>query len=198
MFRILQASVLVAMTLVVANESEAKTRGASKGTGISKSTKGLGEGKTGSMGNNKTNIATTKDPVHGPGSSHNPKGPITKDPVHGPGSSHDPKGPTKTHPTRTHHRDFRNWGHRYFNSSYGCEFFRSDVYGCYFYFYAPASRYYPVTCIEQFPPVRTAVAPVAAAPVAPVTPVVPAIQIVNDNRNTLINGVASLPVEPGR
>ena len=197
MFRILQASVLMTMALIVVNESEAKSRGASKGSGMSKSTKGMGQGKTGSMGNNKTNLPTKKNPVHGPGSSHDPKGP-TKNPVHGPGSSHDPKGPTKTHPTRTHHRDFRNWGHRYFNSRYGCEYCWSSVYSCYFYFYAPASCYYPVTCIEQFPPVRTAVAPVAAAAVVPVTPVVPAIQIVNENRNTLINGVASLPVEPGR
>ena len=131
MFRFLQISALfVVVTLVVANESEAKP----------------------------------KAPVHGPGSSHDPKGP-TKLPVHGPGSSHDPRGPN---PTTTHPRDYRSWGHREWNSFYRCEYCWSPVYRSYFYFYAPAGCYYPVTYIEQFPPV-----PTEAAPIAPISPVAP-------------------------
>jgi hypothetical protein len=168
MFRFMQITALMAIALFVANESEAK------------STSGASKGKSGTAVN-KTSPAPTKAPVHGTGSSHDPKGP-TRSPVHGTGSSHDPKGPTKTHP-----RDYHNWSHRYWNSRFGCEYCWSGVYGCYFYFYAPAGCYYPVTCIDQFPPVATtAVAPAVAAPVAPVA-VVPAIQILNTNTNTLVN-----------
>jgi hypothetical protein len=134
MVRFLQVSALAAIALVLANHSEA----------------------------GHTDSTVHKTPVHGPGSSHDPKGP--KLPVHGPGSSHDPRGPNRTYP-----HEYHSWGHRYWNSSYRCEYCWSPVDSCYFYYYAPACCYYPVTCIEAFPPVQGAalapmIAPKTAAP----------------------------------
>ena len=83
---------------------------------------------------------------------------MPKNPVHGTGSSHDPRSPSQTHD-----RNFGNWGHRTWNSRYGCEYCWSEVDGCYFYFYAPAGCYYPVSSIEHFRPVREPVAPVTVA-----------------------------------
>jgi len=122
MFRLLQISALMAIFLIVANDSEA--------------------GHAGSAGN--------------------------KTPVHGPGSSHDPRGPN--YPTRTYPREYHSWGQRYWNSSYGCEYCWSAQDRCYFYYYAPARCYYPVTYIELFLPVQVGVTPapaVAAKAVAP-------------------------------
>ena len=90
----------------------------------------------------------------------------TKDPVHGPGSSHDPRSPSNTHGS-----DYGNWGHHCWNSRYGCDYHWSLADSCYFYFYAPANCYYPITVIELFPPVCTPVAlvnPVAGLPIAAV------------------------------
>ena len=100
------------------------------------------------------------------------------------GSSH--HGTTERHgPSRTYSRDHR-WSSRYWNSRYGCEFCYSPVDRCYFYFYAPAGCYYPVSCIEQYQPVPFA-AP-APAPVqttgAPIAPL-PAVVQVNQNTNVV-------------
>src|SRR5580700_701990 len=60
------------------------------------------------------------------------------------GSSH--HNVSKTYP-HNHH-----WSSRYWNSRYRCEFCYSQTDGCYFYFYAPANCYYPISYIEQYPP----------------------------------------------
>jgi hypothetical protein len=177
MFRIIQTSVVLAITLVMVNESQAGRPGTSSANGVSqpKTPPTQNTLPPGAVVNNKTHIPNTRLLV-----------PITKDPVHGTGSSHDPRSPSNTH-----HRDYCGWSHHCWNSRYGCETYFSVADGCFFYFYAPASCYYPIVVIEQFPPVRTPVAPIAAAPTVAV---VPAIQITNVNRNTLVNG-AAVPVE---
>ena len=178
MFRIMQTSVVLAITLILVNESQAGRPGTSSGNGPANSKTTPTQNPTGNV-NNKTSPpitvpgpakhfpgsvvntrpylpifgSPTKDPVHGPGSSHDPRSPITKNPVHGPGSSHDPRSPSQTHG-----RDYCNWGHHCWNSRYGCEYCSSLADGCYFYFYAPANCYYPITVIEMFPPVCTPVA----------------------------------------
>ena len=159
MFRLLQLSAAIVIALVVVNESEARSTGANKTSGrVASSAKSFKEPVHGPGSSHDPR--GPKDPVHGPGSSHDPRGPKT--PLHGPGSSHNPRGPkTPVHgpgsshnPIGTHPVSYRNWGHRQWNSRYGCEFCWSGVDNCYFYFYAPANSYYPVSCIEQFPPVR--------------------------------------------
>ncbi len=116
MFRIIQTAVVLAITLILVNESQAGRPGTSSGS-------------------------------------------MTKTPVHGPGSSHDPRGPNQTHG-----RDYRNWDHHYWNSRYRCDYFWSGSDRCYFYFYAPANCYYPITAIELFPPVVVPVTPVVIVP----------------------------------
>ena len=93
-------------------------------------------------------------------------------------SKHDPKG--NNHPSRTYGREHR-WDSRRWDSRYGCEFCYSSIDGCYFYYYAPAFCYYPVSYIALYPPVAVP-APVAVAPVVPVAPVGPSIQVTNINR----------------
>lgn len=79
-------------------------------------------------------------------------------PVHGPGSSHDPRSPV------SHPGNYNNWGHHSWNSHYGCENYWSLEYGCYFYFYAPANCFYPISAIDEFPPVCTPAAAVVVVP----------------------------------
>lgn len=121
--------------------------------------------------NNKTNLPITViGPITtapGTGVNNTPNlpitvpGPITKNPVHGTGSSHDPRSPSNTHG-----RDYCNWGRHNWNSRYGCEFYWSLADGCFFYFYAPANCYYPISVIDQFPPLANAA---VAVPVEAVT-----------------------------
>ena len=154
--------------MIVVNETEAKPV-ASTGTAVSLP-------KSSPSQVNTTPIGINKAPTHGIGPIHDPLQPTpTKNPVHGTGSSHDPRSPSQTHD-----RNFGNWGHRHWNSRYGCEYCWSEVFGCEFYFYAPADCYYPVSCIEQFPPARTPVAPVT---VVPTRGFVPAIHITNTYRH---------------
>jgi hypothetical protein len=106
----------------------------------------------------------------------------------GSSTKHDPKG--NHHPGKTYGREHR-WDSRRWDSRYGCEFCYSSIDGCYFYYYAPAFCYYPVSYIAIFPPVAVAV-PTAVAPVAPVqpaplppaavAPVGASIQVTNINR----------------
>ena len=158
MFRIMQTSAVLAITLIMVNESHAGRPGSSSGNGSSKTPP--------TQATTKLPVNThpylpfpgpaPKTPVHFPVNTHPylpfPNSP-TKDPVHGTGSSHDPRSPSQTHG-----RDYCNWGHHCWNSRYGCEFYCSSDDGCDFYFYAPANCYYPITVIEMFPPVRTPLA----------------------------------------
>src|SRR6202453_2426923 len=81
-------------------------------------------------------------------------------------SKHDPKG--NHHPGKTYGREHR-WDSRRWDSPYAWEFCYSSIDGCYFYYYAPAFCYYPVSYIALYPPVAVP-APVAVAPVVPVAP----------------------------
>lgn len=90
------------------------------------------------------------------------------------------------HPNKTYSHD-HYWSYRYWNWRYGCEFCYSPYDSCYFYFYAPANCYYPVSCIDQFPPTPgvppSNVAPTAPAPMPTVPPMPPAVVNVNQNTN---------------
>jgi len=109
----------------------------------------------------------------------------------GSSTKHDPKG--NHHPGKTYGREHR-WDSRRWDSRYGCEFCYSSIDGCYFYYYAPAVCFYPVTIIEQFPPIAVPAPAAVQVPVPPPTPVAqvpppsviapvgPSIQVTNINR----------------
>ena len=120
-----------------------------------------------------------------PGSTHSGN-------KHDPGKGMTGKGMHGNH--RSYPHGYNQWSSRYWNSRYGCEFCFSAVDGCYFYYYAPAVCFYPVTIIEQFPPIAVPAPAAVQVPVPPPTPVAqvpppsviapvgPSIQVTNINR----------------
>jgi len=89
-------------------------------------------------------------------------------------------------PESDYSRDHR-WSSRYWNSRYGCDVLLQLVDRCYFYFYAPAGCYYPVSSIETVPnPRRRSTVPGSGSrpqglPVAPIAPLPSVVQV---NQNT--------------
>jgi hypothetical protein len=94
------------------------------------------------------------------------------------------------HSNRTYGRGYNGFNNRCWSSNYGCEMCWSAIDGCYFYYYEPACCYYPVSYIQQYPPVPSQpfqFSSYGASTVAPVG-VASGLQVTNVNTNSLTNG----------
>jgi hypothetical protein len=53
-------------------------------------------------------------------------------------------------------KNHNHWSHYCWNGKYGCNFYWCPWSLCYYYWYGPGNCYYPISYIDQYPPVATA------------------------------------------
>jgi hypothetical protein len=64
---------------------------------------------------------------------------------------------------RFHGREGHYWSRTRWSKRYGCECRYCPTTRCWYYWYAPQTCYYPVSCYKEYPPAPVATAPVALA-----------------------------------
>lgn len=56
--------------------------------------------------------------------------------------------------SKSYPKNYSKFGSYCWNSKFGCCFFYCPTSCCYYYWYAPSSCYFPVSCIETYPPTK--------------------------------------------